>query len=109
MTTVFDNCVVMKDKEGVAGVHETLDKLDEMLGFHGIKHSFVLPHGADIKKNPNSVVTLNYSTEDDMTVSLVYALFCKVYRHADDNMLAKALTRIGNRYSDMDFAEGVGI
>ena len=51
MITVFDNMIVMKDKDGHAGVWDTIDKLGELLDMHGIKHAFAYPHPATIEAN----------------------------------------------------------
>jgi hypothetical protein len=88
----------MRNKDGLPDVDATLDKLDEMLSAYGVKHSFALPREDDIEKKPDAVVTLLYADADDMALSLIYALFCKVYRNADDNPLAEALARVASRH-----------
>jgi hypothetical protein len=88
----------MRNRDGLPGVDVTLDKLDEMLNAYGVKHSFTLPREDDYEKYPNAVVKLQYTDADDMVLSLVYALFCKVYRNADDNMLAEALVKVASHY-----------
>jgi hypothetical protein len=99
MTTIFDRYLVMSNKDGVTEVDLTLDKLDEMLNTYGVKHSFTLPHSVIIEKYPNAVITLNYNNEDDMLLSLVYALFLKMHRGADDNLLGKALAKEASHYN----------
>ena len=79
-TTVFDCVINMKDEEGYPNVDESLiEKLNAMLNEYGIRHSFSLPHPATIEEIPNVAISLHYCEEDDMTVSLIYALFSKVY------------------------------
>jgi hypothetical protein len=97
-TTVFDRYLVMQNRVGLTDVDVTLDKLDEMLNTYGIKHSFTLPRGEDYEKYPNAAVIMQFTDADDMVLSLVYALFCKVYRNVDDNRLAEGLVKSSNRY-----------
>ncbi|MDR1218363.1 MAG: hypothetical protein LBK73_02005 [Treponema sp.] len=99
MTTIFDASLVISDVDGVPEVGSTLDKLDETLDAYGVKHSFTLPHPVMIAKNPNAVVVLNYSDEDDMLVSLIYALFSKAHRGASDRSLSEALAKSMSRYN----------
>jgi hypothetical protein len=98
-TTVFDTYLVLHNKEGVRNIDEVLDKLDEMLDTYGIEHSFTLPHGACLEKHPTAVMALNYKGEDNMALSLVYALFSKIYRGADDYRLGKVLAQIASDYT----------
>jgi hypothetical protein len=100
MATIFDRYLAIRDKEGIPGVHETLDMLDEMLTNCRIEHSFILPNEETIKKYPNTILNLCYSDEDNMTVNLVYALYAKLYREAEDRKLAKALVKAVSRYID---------
>jgi hypothetical protein len=98
MVTVFDRFLVIRNREGTPGVDETLEKLDEMLNAYGVEHSFTLPHDAVIAKHQNATVILNYSDEDNIVLSLIYALFCRVYRGAEDKELGEALVKIASRY-----------
>jgi len=93
MITVFDNMIVMKDKDGHAGVWDTIDKLGELLDMHGIKHAFAYPHPATIEANPQAVAVLNYLEDDEMAVSLIYALFNKMHRNSTDIKLAECLMK----------------
>jgi hypothetical protein len=98
MVTVFDRFLAMKDREGTPSVDETVEKLDEMLNAYNVKHSFTLPHNAVIAEYPAAVITLNYNDADDLVLSLIYALFCKVYRGAGDKELGEALAKTIIRY-----------
>jgi len=108
-TTLFDTFIVMKDKDGVKGVYETLDNLSRTLAFYGIEHSFTLPFKASIEKNPNSVANLCYREDDAMVVSLIYALYSKVYREANDELIAESLIKITNSFTNRFFEGGLGI
>jgi len=99
MTTVFDEYIVMKDEEAYKGVDETLEKLDEMLTAYGIKHSFILPFLSVLEETPNAAAVLCYEGKDSMTVSLIYALFCKVHREVDDERLTECLVKIASNHT----------
>ena len=96
---VFDTRLVIKDMDGFPSVNETLSKLDEMLNFYDVDHCFTLPFGTDFDNHPTAMVTLFYNEEDDMLLSLVYALFSKVYRHCDDKSLGGSLAKIARRHA----------
>ena len=97
--TVFDNVISMKNEEGYPDIDEALiGKLDEMLTAYGIPHSFSLPHPATIEETPNASVSLHYREEDDMVVSLVYALFSKKYRQVENERLGECLIKVGSRF-----------
>lgn len=98
MIKVFDERITMKDKDNYASVYSTVDKLDEMLNAHNIPHAFVLPLAEEIERNPEYTMCLMYETENSMEVSLIYALFCKLYRGLENENIATALSKIANRY-----------
>ena len=95
---VFDNFIPMRNEEGYADVDSVLEKLAEMLNAHNIPHSFTLPHNATIEEHPTVAVILCYCEENDLEVSLIYALFCKLYRGVENERVAKSVVKVGSRY-----------
>ena len=98
-TTVFDMQIHIKNEEGYKDIERCIGALEDMLNQYGIKHSFALPHAAVFEEKPNTVFALNYSEKDDMTVCLLYPLFCKIHRGAKDDMIGRALVAVGNRFA----------
>lgn len=98
MLKVFDERIIMKDKQGYASVDSTVEVLDEMLNTHNIPHAFIIPTNADIDANPEATLALCYESNLHMEVSLIYALFCKLYRGLENEKIANALLKVASNY-----------
>lgn len=98
--TIFEQTILIKNTEKYPITTELVDKLDEMLNQYNVAHAFVLPSDSQIAEFPEACLALSYEVKDRMTVALAYSLFCKVYRKADDELLAKALVNIAGHYID---------
>jgi len=96
--TIYDKLITMYDREGCEPVFATVDKLEAMLKQYGIKHAFIYPHPQTIKENNEATLQLCYNEEDDMTVCLIYTLFSKVHRKANDEKIAGCLIKTASRY-----------
>ena len=91
---VFDMYKVIKDPEGEKYRdmdEELLEILDTMLDTYGVPHAFSECRTEDIDKDETSVVTVMYNSEDCTKFTLVYALFVRTYRGADDEMVKDAM------------------
>ena len=47
--TLFDQVLVLKDKEGHPAVYDTIEQLDKLLTEYGVNHAFTLPRHEDIE------------------------------------------------------------
>lgn len=72
----FDTYVTIKDREGHPDMDDTLlEKLDEMLTTYGVPHAFTLPHEKTMEDCPEATLEVAYDSSDDITFSLVYAVY----------------------------------
>lgn len=100
---VFDIYVPIKDREEYPDMDDTLlEKLDEMLTTYGVAHAFSLPHKKTMKDHPEAVLEVAYDSSDDITFSLVYMLFNKIYRGATDKAVAESMIKVSAKYMDAE-------
>jgi len=83
----------IRDTEEYELTEELIEKLDKMLTENGIEHFFSLPRNEDIDADETVSLTVAYEREKETAFFLVYALWCKVYRHADDALIQKAMLK----------------
>lgn len=102
MVAIFDRCIHIKNdsKKGLEDVtEEKLDLLDRMLTEYNVPHAFALATTEDIDKiygkNPGCeyCCDLEYAEKDEVTVVLLYLLWSKVYRGANDEQIKKAFQK----------------
>jgi len=75
-------------------IHETIEKLDEMLTQYGIDHYFALPSEAEIEADPKPLVyQLFYQSEQDVELTLVVSLWCKLYLNKDKQHILEAIVK----------------
>ena len=95
---VFDRYVVIKDCDGCRYMDESLvERLNEMLNTYGVSHAFSLSREDSIEDFPEAVIEVAYNSCDEMTFSLVYMLFSKVYRGASDDRIAESMMKISKK------------
>ena len=73
-----------------------IEKLDEMLKAQNVQHFFSLPvESTDgIADNGDHILSLHYDSRDDMIINLIYILWCKAVRNADDEKIMEAMKKI---------------
>ncbi|MBR5286211.1 MAG: hypothetical protein IKU30_04870 [Clostridia bacterium] len=101
MLFMADRAITIKESDENACTIADLEKLDEMLNAHKINHFFSIPMGDEngIAIDQNDAAILYYEEENEMTVDLIYALWAKTCRGADDKKIAKCLERIADRFA----------
>lgn len=99
---VFDRYVVIKDRDGHPYMDESLvERLDEMLNTYGVAHAFSLPREKSIEDFPEAAIEVAYNFCDEITFSLVYMLFSKVYRGETDEGIAKSMRKISAKCEEV--------
>lgn len=99
MLKIFDKYVNIKNRDDLEDcTMELVEKLDQMLTEYGVVHAFSLATKEEIDTiNDTGVeycVTLMYEEKDEMTFSLVYTLWARVYRKAPDEKIRKVMSRL---------------
>lgn len=93
---IADTCLNIREDENHRIEEGMIEKLDAMLTEYGVEHFFTLPIDSTdgIANDDSHVLTVFYDkSKDEMTFDLVYALWSKVVRHADDDKLRAALAK----------------
>lgn len=99
MLKIFDRYVNIKNRDDLEDcTMELVEKLDQMLTEYGVEHAFSLASKEEIDTINDTVaeycVTLLYEEKDEMTFSLVYTLWARVYRKAPDEKIRKVMSRM---------------
>jgi len=90
---IFDASLFVYESQDLStpGVFDTLPALAQLLDTHGIKYAFTLPTGEQMDKNRHHVLTLAHLEADSLLVTLLFSLWLKTERQANDDRLAKCL------------------
>lgn len=90
---IADRVQKIRDREGYEIKTGMIEKLDEMLTAYGVEHFFSLPDGdgSGVAVDQDEVVYVYYEEKDRMTFALVYMLWAKTVRGADDDKIKKAM------------------
>lgn len=99
MLKIFDRYVNIKNRDDLEDcTMELVEKLDQMLTEYGVEHAFSLASKEEIDTINDTgaeyCVTLMYEEKDEMTFSLVYTLWARVYRKAPDEKIRKVMSRM---------------
>lgn len=90
---VADTTKTIKDTDKHPVTEEMIEKLDAMLNEYGITHFFTLPINSTdgIANNDEDYLNVFYDSKDSLSFNLVYALWCKVTKRVEDELIYKAL------------------
>lgn len=88
---IADSYKIIHDSEEYGLDEEMVNKLDSMLTDYNVNHFFSLPKESDMEADETASLIVYYDSKDDVTFFLVYALWCKVYRNAEDSLIHKAM------------------
>lgn len=96
---IADRTITIKSTDKHRIENGMIEKLDEMLNGYNITHFFTTPIDSTngIANNDEDYLNLFYDEEDEMTVDLVYALWCKTIRHIEDKLICNALSEMAKR------------
>lgn len=77
---------------------EKVQLLDSMLHSYKIPHAFTVVNSFDLFNGPTSTVFLNFERCNEISVNLIYALFCKQYLNIDVKQIAKNVIKVASQY-----------
>lgn len=95
---IADTMKHIKENENYLVEEGMIEKLDKMLTEYGVQHFFSLPIETDENgcAKDGYVLEVFYDSKDDLTFTLVYALWAKTIRNATDEMIWNGFKEIVN-------------
>ena len=96
---VADRYINIKETEEYRMDEAKAEKLDEMLNQFGVVHFFSYPIESEngIAIHDDHFLSLAYDSKDELTVTLVYALWMKTVRGIEEERIIKGLTKFCER------------
>lgn len=104
---IHDRMINITDRDFMKSIEMVdIEKLDQMLTENNVEHTFFyateeMQNKCEEKGDREYIVTLLYSEEDEITVSLIVLLWNKTTRNAPDEKIIEAFRRQSKKYAEV--------